>query len=245
MSTPREALSPDLTEIVPVPNVGRLFERSLQPGLADAAPSGRVRMDGLARWVQDLAYADVVDAGYAEESHWVVRRMRIRVERFPRFGDEIQAVTFCSGYGRLWAERRVTFEGTGSLVEIAGVWVHLDPESRMPAPMPESFDRLYAPSALGRKVKARLRHQNPSGDEKPTSWFFRATDADVADHVNNAAYWEPFEELLAQGPEPVTLDAEIEFREPAQPGEATILRGERMLWVTALDGRVHASIAAP
>src|SRR4051812_10914991 len=54
--------SVELSEIVPVPDVGRIFERPLRPGLADAASSGRVRLDAIARWVQDLAYADVEDA---------------------------------------------------------------------------------------------------------------------------------------------------------------------------------------
>jgi acyl-ACP thioesterase len=230
----------ELSEIVPVPDVGRVFRQTLRPGLADASPSGRVRLDGLARWVQDLAYADVDEAGVADEAVWVVRRMRLRVERFPRFGEDVHALTFCSGYGRLWAERRVDFESDAGRVQITGVWVHVNPKSGLPAPLPESFDRLWAESAQGRKVKARLRHPNPDGEEVPTPWFFRRSDADVADHVNNAAYWEPIEELLG---DPDSLDVEIEYREPAQPGEAVILRGPGgATWITAGDGRVHASV---
>jgi acyl-ACP thioesterase len=229
----------ELSEIVPLPPVGRVFEQTLRPGLADAAPSGRVRLDALARWVQDLAFADVEDADVLHESAWVVRRMRIRVERFPQWGAQVRARTFCSGAGRLWAERRVDFDSDSGHVEIAGIWVHLNPATRLPAPLPDSFERVYAESAQGRKVKARLRHPNPAGDESATPWFFRRADADVADHVNNAAYWEPVEETLG---DPSTVDAEIEFREPAQPGSAVILRGDRALWITAGDGRVHASV---
>ena len=230
----------ELSEIVPVPSVGRIFEQTLHPGLADAAPSGRIRLDGLARWVQDIAYADVEDAGVEDESAWVVRRMRVRVERFPRFGETVRALTFCSGFARLWAERRVNFESDSGRVEITSVWVHLDPRKRLPAPLPESFDRYWAESAQGRKVKARLRHPNPSGDEPASHWFFRQADADVADHVNNAAYWEAIEETLG---DPGSVDAEIEFREPAQPGDARILRApDGTVWVTAADGRVHASV---
>jgi acyl-ACP thioesterase len=230
----------ELSEIVPVPDVGRVFRQTLRPGLADASPSGRVRLDGLARWVQDLAYADVDEAGVADEAVWVVRRMRLRVERFPRFGEDVHALTFCSGYGRLWAERRVDFESDAGRVQITGVWVHVNPKSGLPAPLPESFDRLWAESAQGRKVKARLRHPNPDGEEVPTPWFFRRSDADVADHVNNAAYWEPIEEFLG---DPDSVDVEIEYREPAQPGEAVILRGPGgATWITAGDGRVHASV---
>jgi acyl-ACP thioesterase len=166
--------------------------------------------------------------------------VRIRAERFPRWGDHVHAQTWCSGFGRLWAERRVRFESEHGLVDITGVWVHLDPQSRLPVPLPESFDRIYAESAGGRKVKARLKHPNPTGDESRGDWFFRRTDADVADHVNNAAYWTPVEESLG---EPDSLDVEIEFREPAQPGPVALLRGDQMLWVTAEDGRVHATVA--
>ena len=61
--------------------------------------------------------------------------MRICVESFPRFGEAVHGLTFCSGYGRLWAERRVTFESASARVEVAGVWVHLSPQSRLPTPL--------------------------------------------------------------------------------------------------------------
>ena len=88
-----------------------------------------------------------------------------------------------------------------------------------------------------------LRHPLPPDDADTQPWRFRVADLDVAQHVNNAAYWEPLEEQLAQGDEPVSLDAEIEFREAAQPGEALIRTGPGRVWITAADGRVHASIA--
>lgn len=230
-------------EIVPLPPTGRVFEASVRVGLADAAPSGRARLDAIARWVQDLAYADIADAGVADQAVWVVRRMRIRVERFPRFGQSLRGLTFCSGFARLWAERRTRFEGEEAAVEVAGLWVHLDPTTLRPVPLPDSFGALYAPAAQGRAVKARLRHPGPPDDAERIPWRFRATDADIADHVNNAAYWEPLEEeLAARGGEPQVLDAEVEFRDPAQPGDALIARDDGALWVTAPSGEVHASV---
>jgi hypothetical protein len=44
--------------------------------------------------------------------------------------------------------------------------------------------------------------------------------------------------------DPESADVEIEFREPAQPGPAVLLHGDDTLWITAEDGRVHASIAS-
>jgi acyl-ACP thioesterase len=35
----------------------------------------------------------------------VVRRLRIKVEHFPRFGEDLELRTFCTGIGRFSAER--------------------------------------------------------------------------------------------------------------------------------------------
>src|SRR5438270_4406194 len=94
--------APPLTELVPVPAGGRVFAEDLRPGLADCAPTGRIRLDAIARWLQDVAYADVEDAGLAQSAVWVIRRARIHVKRFPRFGERFRLATFCSGLGRMW-----------------------------------------------------------------------------------------------------------------------------------------------
>jgi acyl-ACP thioesterase len=91
-----------LTELVPCPDGGRVFSEDLRPGLSDCAPSGRIRLDALARWLQDVAYADVEDAGVADRAVWVIRRARLRVKRFPRFGERFHLATFCCGLGRMW-----------------------------------------------------------------------------------------------------------------------------------------------
>src|SRR3954468_8515196 len=98
-------------DLVPWPGVGRRFVHRARVGLADSAPDGRARLDAIARWLQDAAWEDVDDAGLAEIGAWVVRRTRIEVERFPRFGERLDVATFCSGLGRMWAERRTTVIG--------------------------------------------------------------------------------------------------------------------------------------
>jgi acyl-ACP thioesterase len=75
--------------LVAPPADGRVFAHPVAAGLADAAPSGRVRLDAIARWLQDAALADVVDSGLDGGGVWVLRRLRLCVERFPRFGDAL------------------------------------------------------------------------------------------------------------------------------------------------------------
>jgi acyl-ACP thioesterase len=231
-----------LTELVAVPDRGRIFtEPPVRPGLADCAPTGRVRLDALARYVQDIAYADADDAGLSQTAAWVVRRTRIRVERFPRFGERLELATFCSGLGRMWAERRTTI--SGGEVDVVSLWVHLDPLSGRPTPLSEEEIAMWGESTAGRKVTARLHHPNPEGTEERFPWRFRATECDVAAHINNAAYLQPLEEeLLGGGGELESIDVEIEYRSPAQPGDKLVLRDGARRWILSADGETHASL---
>lgn len=225
----------------------RSFTEPRLPSFADSAPSGRIRLDALACWLQDVAYADVKDAGLDEVAVWVVRRTRICVHRFPRFGERFAVTTFCSGFGRMWAERRTDIVRVGDEspeVEAVSLWVHLDRENWRPVPLSEREIDTYGGAALTRRVSARLRH--PVAAESANSaarWTFRATECDIADHVNNAAYWEPLEEELLAGPDPERIDVELEYRAPAQPGDKKILRDGDRRWIVGQDGELHASIA--
>lgn len=235
------ATSPQ-SELVPAPGRGRIFEREVMPGLADATASGRARLDAIARWLQDAAYLDIVDAGLAGRGAWVVRRTRLRVESFPRFGEPVSVRTFCSAAGRVAAERRTSVSGGGASVEAVAMWIHVDTETRRPLRLGEEFDAVYGESASGRKANFRLRHAEAPADAVSAPWHFRVSDLDVAGHVNNSAYWEPVEEALWREEEPSSADMEIEYREPAQPGEAKILRSGSVMWITDDAGALHASI---
>ena len=223
---------------------GRTFTHSRSPGFADCAPSGRVRLDALACWLQDVAYGDVEDAGLAQAAVWVVRRTRMRVGRFPRFGEHVELTTFCSGLGRMWAERRTDLVVAGEaepLVQAVSLWVHLDGESWRPVVLSEAEITTYGGAAPARRVSARLRHPSPSGDDGGVAWTFRLTECDIADHVNNAAYWGPLEEELLAGPDPKSIDVELEYRTPSQAGDKWIVREGDRRWIVG-DGEVHASI---
>src|SRR5436305_13885066 len=236
--------------MVAPPEGGRGFRQEVRPGLADCSPTGRIRLDALARWLQDLAYADVEQGGVDDHAVWVIGRARVRVKRFPRFGEQFKLATFCSGLGRMWAERRSTIsragdDGSDTDVEAVSLWVHLDPVARRPTPLTAEEIAVYGDAAARRKVTARLRHPPPdgvAGDRLP--WMFRGTECDLAGHINNSAYWQPLEEELLGGrePEPERIDVEMEFRTPAQPGQKLVVRHGDRRWIVSEDGETHASM---
>jgi acyl-ACP thioesterase len=231
--------------MVPVPARGRVFEYSAIVGLGDVTPSGRARLDAIARWLQDVAYADVLDAGIADDGAWIVRRLDLRVERFPRFWEPLEIATFCSGTGRLWGERRTTIAGGGGgRIEAAALWVHLDAEGR-PRPLTAEFHAIYGEAAAGRRVRARLLHPAaPPPDAATRPWTFRVADLDLARHVNNAAYWAVLEEELAGAELGERFRAEIEHRAAGGPGPAQVAADGAHRWITS-DGYVLATLALP
>jgi acyl-ACP thioesterase len=225
---------------------GRRFTQPARPGFADCAPSGRTRLDSIARWLQDIAYADVEDAGLAQSAVWVVRRTRIHVRRFPQFGERFELTTFCSGLGRMWAERRtdVVRAGSGEAdVEAVSLWVHLDPVDWRPTRLSREEIETYGGAAPKRRVSARLRHPAPGPDAAREPWIFRSTELDIAGHVNNAAYWQPLEQELVGGEDPDGIDVEIEYRAPSQAGERLVLSEGPWRWIMDAEGELHASIA--
>ena len=103
---------------------------------------------------------------------------------------------------------------------------------------------MWGESTQGRKVTARLHHPGPEGAEDSFPWRFRATECDLADHINNAAYLQPLEEeLLGRGDgELEAIDVEIEYRSPAQPGEITVVGDGPRRWIVSSEDETHASL---
>lgn len=219
--------------------------------LGDVTVRNRMRLDAIARSLQDIAMADVVAAGVGEPA-WVVRRTLVVVERFPRFLESLEVATYCWSLGRFSAERRTTMRGDqGGRLDTLTLWVRLDPGSGRPAALTPAFRSLYADAVAGRQTDHELRHEAPPPDVPGEPWPLRACDFDLYGHVNNAAYWSVVEEAVASLPDTAMPRAfEMEFRAALSPG-SKVERRQRpatdaqplALWLLA-GGRACASAVA-
>ncbi len=162
--------------------------------LGDVTASGRLRLDALARYLQDIAWDDVVDAGVTD-GRWVVRRVELAVTRLPRFGDEIELATSCTGVGSRWAQRRTLVTGADAGVESSAIWVHLDARGH-PAPLDPRFATIWGDGLP--RVSARLALPGPPPGAPARDWPLRASDVDVLGHVNNAVAFAAVEDELAR-----------------------------------------------
>jgi acyl-ACP thioesterase len=201
----------------------RRFTADRPVRLGDVTPSGRLRFDAVARYLQDIAADDAADAGADEPgTAWVVRRTIIDVTEPARYLERVRVTTWCSGAGSRWAERSTAIDGDhGARLLARSVWVHVNLASGRPARLPPSFDRLYGESAQGRTVSHRLVHPPPPPDAARRPWPLRRSDLDVLGHMNNAAYWQPVEEVLAARPDVSRrhLRAELEHRGGIDAGD--------------------------
>ena len=183
------------TELVPIPPRGRRFTGTRPVRLGDVDPSGRLRLDATARYLQDVASDDAADAGL--QTAWVARRTLIDVRRPAVLGERLELTTFCSGTGRSWAERRTSITGAaGARIEAVSLWVQVDATSGRPTPLDAVFDEHYGEAAGGRRVSSRLVLPPPPAGAAVRSWIVRAVDIDPLDHVNNASQWAILEEVL-------------------------------------------------
>src|SRR4051794_2620765 len=215
------------------PRAGRSFAHTRLVGPRDTAVDGRARLDAIVDWLQVVAFADVIDAGLQDAVLWIVRRVTLEIERFPRLGETIEGRTACSALASRWAERRTSLPG----VEAVALWVAIDPVTLRPARIDALAD-VYGESAGDRRIRTGLTHPSPPPDAVGRPWPIRRADLDIAAHVNNAAYWQVLEEESLQAP----LTAEIEHRAALAVEPATLLCSGDYRWLVKADGTVSASL---
>ena len=229
--------------LVPRPAQGRRYTHHRRVRVSDAGPEGALRLDSLARYLQDVATDDWADAGLSPDEIWVVRRTTVQVAgggRWPALGEDVDLTTWCGGTGPAWAERRTDLEANGvPIIETVALWVPLDGGGR-PLRLGPEFHDVYGEAAGGRRASGRVPvAPSLTGMAGVTGrpWPIRRADLDIVGHVNNAAVWAAVTEV-AGGP---VASAALTHHGPLENGHTvTLLTGPgRMCLMT--DDEVRAS----
>ena len=129
---------------------------------------------------------------------------------------------------------------------MGALWIHLDPVREGARPAERARDRAVRARLRATVVCSHgLRHPRPGAIAWEGEWNFRRTDMDLADHVNNAAYWSPLEEELLRltGVRSPRSTPRSSSARPAQPGRVKVLADGPWRWlVDAQSGEVYASM---
>ena len=245
--TSQSATSPS-----PIAQSGRKFSTSRKVRLGDVTPKGRVRLDAVARYLQDIATDDSLDGNYSEPHSWVVRRTQMWVTSFPKYLDEIALTTWCGALGSHWAERRTQIKCAGEVViETAALWVRVDFKTMKPVALSQDLIALLSSATNGRKISSRLEIGKnlpdlTSNNATSQDWPIRFSDMDAVGHLNNAAYWEVLEEYLgANSGKRAPLKATVEHHGAVDPGDKVQivtqnLQGRIILRHVLADGEIAA-----
>ena len=103
---------------------------------------GRLRLDALARYLQDLATNDARRRGRSTDGRgWILRRMELDVHRLPRSTRTSSSRRGARASAGRWAERSTTIADTraldGGICAVArAVWVYVDLDTGAPVALP-------------------------------------------------------------------------------------------------------------
>ena len=141
-------------------------------------------------------HADALGVGFdrlAEDGNlWVLSRIAIEMNRYPRLHERYALTTWIEGYNRHFSERN--FEITAADGETLGyartIWVAINIDTRRPADL-TSIEHLRGtvsdrPCPIDRQGKIRAGAEPQVCD----TYTFRVSDIDVNRHVNSARYVE-------------------------------------------------------
>lgn len=235
-------LAAPATDLVPLPANGRRFSARRPVRLGDVDVASELRLDAIARYLQDVATDDATSSGLVNALGWVVRRSLVDVRRPAVLDETVELTTFCSGTGRSWAERRTSITGdAGAHIEASSLWVQIDVDAGRPAPLGDDFFAIYGEASGRRKISSRLSLPEPPPEAVRRPWLVRAVDLDPFHHVNNAAQWAVLEEIALDRGDGRVGTAEMEFVGPVDRGIEVELSvddtrdGEPLVWVVTGD----------
>lgn len=161
-------------------------------------PMGRLQIPILCKLLQEVAVAHAAMLGVAVESlfergtAWVLSRLNLRMEHWPRGDDEIVIETWPAAANRLLTERRfriLDVEGreTGSA---STLWLVLDLERRRPVRLPpQVVERLQALDLEPEPVRPP-EIVSPDASTLELAFTVRRSDVDLAGHANNTTFVE-------------------------------------------------------
>jgi len=198
--------------LMPVPDSqANVFEREWQLRAADSDRLGRLRLDGVARYIQDVGQDHLREMGY-DDVHplWIVRRTMVDMIGPIEFKDTLRLRRWCSGASNRWCEMRVRIEGRrGGLIESEAFWINFNRETQGPARIADDFmEALLRTTDVDRlRWKAYLKAGSRDDADEIRDFPIRVSDIDLFDHVNNSVYWKVVEEFLE--PHPELLDAPL------------------------------------
>jgi acyl-ACP thioesterase len=240
------------TPLVGLPESGHVFTTNWRLATADIDEHRMLRLDGVARYIQDAGAEHLADAKLADvHPHWIVLRTVIDVVEPAEIPCDITFRRWCAGLSARWCSMRVQLEGsTGGRIETEGFWICMNKDTLTPSRLSDECATLFGSTTNNHRLKWRPWLAEPIEDGVDTPFQLRRTDIDLFQHVNNSIYWHGVHEILGQTPQLAAAPyrAVLEYRSPIKYGEPVVIRSKnsgdtvRMQFLVGEDVRAAAAV---
>lgn len=190
----------------PLPDTGYVYRTGWRVATGDVGDDLNLRLDGVARYIQEVGAENLVDAGEAEEHpHWLVQRTVIDVIEPIAFRNEVTFSRWCSALSLRWCTMRVDLVGSdGGRIETEGFWIAMNAKTLTPQRATDTLLEKFGTTTTEHRLKWRPWLNNPDTIENTAPFALRRTDIDLFEHVTNTAYWHAIHEVMALAPEVCT-----------------------------------------
>ena len=242
------------------------YSTSYRVRTADVDPERHLRLDSIARYLQDIANDDLEATDHADsDPYWIVRRTVIDVLEPITWPATVHLHRWCSAVSTRWASMRVRLtsepernrvnlhERPAGLVETEAFWISVNTEGTPTRISPSGFDMLAAMTETHRLRWHGMTPALPVQSDDPQAppdrqHILRSTDFDPLRHLNNAAYLSAVEDELLDHPglRSVPHRMVIEYLRPIPPGATVTVRrrlhGDQLQMWMCTDDQVSAAI---
>lgn len=204
----------------------------------------RVRLDSIARYLQDIANDNIEATAYARtDPFWIVRRTIVDVIVPFSWPATVYAQRWCGATSNRWCNMRVrltashetnlfnTVERADGLIETEGFWINVNDQG-MPARISDGMLEMLV--GMTEEHRLRWKPMTPekapdAGSEPDREHVLRAVDYDPFKHLNNAAYLAVLEDEVLAHPELIEGPHRmvIEYLRPIEPGSRLSVRRVR------------------
>lgn len=215
-----------------LPDSGYVYSTAWKLLTSDIDSHLNARLDGVARYIQEVGAEHLADAGAAEaHPHWIVQRTVIDVITPIGLPSDITFRRWCSALSPRWCTMRVRLDGSdGGRIETEGFWILMNKDTLTPSRVSDEVFDLFASTTDVHRLQWRPWLPGAVPDDAQTTPFpLRYTDIDLFEHVTNAAYWHGVHEVLASEPDLATTPyrAVVEYRKPIKLDETVVIAHER------------------
>lgn len=244
---PTSAQPPAYAPLAERKDGARFFAEDYRVRTGDVDQEMRVRLDGLARYLQDVANDNIAPLKFAQsDPFWIVRRTVIDVLEPITWPADFHAERWCGALSTRWTDMRVRLVSKSETnrfnpeprpnghIETVAFWINVTDQGMPSRISDDGFEML---SEMTDEHRLRWSSMNPAQPPSPDELelpdrehVLRITDFDPFKHLNNAAYLEAIEDELVDHPDLLDVPHRlvIEYLRPITPGTPITLRRKRI-----------------